>query len=95
MGRFLLGLHRLDRQVLGGLVLGRQDLGHRHLDRDLIRTVTGWQVLGRLGGAEGREVAHYFDTEDEARAMLRRMLDTAPPEESDWAEMTAYKNRPR
>jgi len=52
------------------------------------------QVRGRDGGADGREVVHYFDTEDDARAMLRRMLETVPPELSDWAQMTAHKNRP-
>ncbi|WP_412738139.1 hypothetical protein [Krasilnikovia sp. MM14-A1259] len=65
----------------------------RH-DVYLVRTATGWQVLGRVGGAEGREVLHYFDQEGDARAMLRRMLETVPPELSSWAEMTAYKNRP-
>jgi hypothetical protein len=60
----------------------------------LLRTPTGWQVPGRSGGADGREVSHYFDREDDARRMLRRMLETVPPEQSDWAEMTAYRNRP-
>jgi hypothetical protein len=55
----------------------------------LIRTGTGWQVKGREGGADGREVVHYFDTEDDARTMLRRMLDAVPPELSNWAQMTA------
>jgi hypothetical protein len=44
---------------------------------------------------DGRAVVHYFDTEDDARAMLRRMLEAVPPELSDWARMTAHKNRPR
>ena len=60
----------------------------------LIRTETGWQVLGREGGAEGRQVTHYFDHEADARTMLRRMRDAVPSELSNWAEMTAYKNRP-
>jgi hypothetical protein len=34
--------------------------GVRRRDVYLIRTETGWQVLGREGGAEGREVTHYF-----------------------------------
>jgi hypothetical protein len=53
----------------------------------LLRTPTGWQVLGRQGGSDGREVVHYFDGEDQARRMLQRMLDTAPGEQSDWAKM--------
>jgi hypothetical protein len=32
----------------------------------LLRTETGWQVLGREGGAEGREVVHYVDDETDA-----------------------------
>jgi hypothetical protein len=61
----------------------------------LLRTETGWQVLGRKGGAGGEEVTHYFDREDEARAMLQRMLDAMPPELSSWAEMKVSKHRPR
>jgi hypothetical protein len=38
-------------------------------------------------------VTHYFDGEDEARMMVQRMLDTVPPELSDWAEMTLPKQR--
>jgi hypothetical protein len=59
----------------------------------LIRTTTGWQVLGRQGGAEGQEVAHYFDHEDDARAMLQRMLATVPLELSNWAKMSQPKRR--
>jgi hypothetical protein len=59
----------------------------------LIRTPTGWQVLGRQGGADGPEVAHYFDDEDAARAMLQRMLAAVPPELSDWAKMSQVKRR--
>jgi hypothetical protein len=59
----------------------------------LLRTETGWQVLGRQGGADGEEVAHYFDREDEARRMLQRMLDTVPPELANWAKMTARPRR--
>lgn len=50
--------------------------GTARRDVYLIRTATGWQVLGREGGADGREVAHYFDREADARAMLQRMRDT-------------------
>ncbi len=66
--------------------LGRRDVY-------LLRTETGWQVLGRQGGADGQEVTHYFDREDEARRMVQRMLDTVPPELSDWAKMTARMPR--
>jgi hypothetical protein len=55
----------------------------------LLRTPTGWQVLGREGGNAGREVTHYFDREDDARLTLRRMLDTVPPQLSDWRQMPA------
>jgi hypothetical protein len=66
------------------------------LDVYLLRTETGWQVVGRKGGAEGEQVTHYFDHEDDARNMLRQMLATAPPGMSDWAEMTQVtKHRPR
>ena len=44
--------------------------GMSRRDVFLLRTETGWQVLGRQGGADGQEVAHYFDREDDARAML-------------------------
>ena len=59
----------------------------------LLRTETGWQVVGRRGGADGQEVAHYFDHEDNARAMLRRMLDAVPAELSDWAKMSPPHRR--
>lgn len=61
----------------------------------LLRTDTGWQVLGRIGGAEGREVVHYFETEADARQTLERMKQLVPQSEDNWAEMTAYKQRPR
>jgi hypothetical protein len=32
----------------------------------------------REGGAHGREAVHYFGQQEDARAMLRRMLDTVP-----------------
>jgi hypothetical protein len=66
--------------------------GMNRRDVYLIRNETGWQVLGRAGGADGREVTHYFDAEADARIMLRRMRDAVPPELSNWAEQTAYKN---
>ena len=67
--------------------------GVRRRDVFLIRTETGWQVLGREGGADGREVTHYFDDEVSARRMLQRMLDAVPPELSTWAKMTQSRLR--
>jgi hypothetical protein len=32
-------------------------------------------------------VAYYFDREDAARAMLKRMLETMPAKLSNWAKM--------
>jgi hypothetical protein len=61
--------------------------GGSRRDVFLIRTETGWQVLGRKGASDGQEVAHYFDTEEDARVMLRRMLNTVPPEFAKWAKM--------
>jgi hypothetical protein len=58
----------------------------------LICTETGWQVLGRSGGADGTEVSHYFDREDEARAMLHRMKETIPPELSNWGQITLQRS---
>jgi hypothetical protein len=60
----------------------------------LLRTETGWQVIGRKGGADGEQVTHYFDREDDARLMLQRMLAAVPPELSNWAEMKVFKDRP-
>jgi hypothetical protein len=40
------------------------------------------------GGADGQEVAHYFDHEDDGRETLSRMLETVPPELSNWAKMS-------
>jgi hypothetical protein len=54
----------------------------------LLRTPSGWQVKGRVGGSDGIEVAYDFDTEDGARPMLQRMRDTVPPELSNWAQMS-------
>ena len=67
--------------------------GSSRRDVYLLRTETGWQVLGREGGADGREVVHYFGDEATARAMLQRMLDTVAPELSNWARMT-QRRRP-
>jgi hypothetical protein len=62
--------------------------GMNRRDVYLLRTETGWQVLGRQGGADGREVAHYFDNETAARAMVKRMREAVPPELSNWALMS-------
>lgn len=67
--------------------------GANRRDVYLLRTETGWQVLGRQGGADGIEVAHYFDHEHQARAMLQRMRDSTPPELSNWARMSATRRR--
>ena len=68
--------------------------GANRRDIYLIRTDTGWQVLGRLGGAEGQTVTHYFDHEEPARAMLQRMRAMVPPGLGDWVQMTAQRKRP-
>jgi len=58
-----------------------------------MRTDTGWQVLGREDDTDGRAVT-YLDDETTARATLRRMLDTAPPELSHRARITQYPRSP-
>lgn len=63
--------------------------GMRRRDVYLLRLPIGWQVLGRIGGAEGQEVTHFFDHEADARAMLKAMLDRTPHGEDNWAQMTA------
>ncbi len=65
--------------------------GLNRRDVYLLRTPTGWQVLGRQGGADGQTVTHYFAREDEAQAMVQRMRDTVPPELSNWAKITVPK----
>jgi hypothetical protein len=57
--------------------------GMARRDIYLIGTPTGWQVLGREGGSDGREVLHYFDDEDDAHAMV--MLDSVSSELGSWA----------
>jgi hypothetical protein len=69
--------------------------GLNRRDVFLIRTETGWQVHGREGGADGREVTHYFAEEADARRMLRRMLDAVPPELSNWAKMSPTRPHER
>ena len=53
--------------------------GANRRDVFLLRTETGWQVLGRQGGADGLEVAHYFDDEDDAGAMLQHIRSAYDP----------------
>jgi len=59
----------------------------------LFRTPTGWRVIGREGGADGREIPYYFDSEADARQMVRAMLEAVPPHLSDWALMPASRHR--
>ena len=68
--------------------------GSNRRDAYLIRTATGWQVLGRMGGAEGPTVTHYFDREADARSMLHRMRHTVPAGLEDWVQITAHRKRP-
>lgn len=63
--------------------------GLNRRDLFLLRLPTGWQVLGRIGGADGHEVTHYFDDESDARAMLKRMRDLTPPGMDNWVQQTA------
>jgi hypothetical protein len=56
----------------------------------LLRAETGWQVVNRKGGADGEQITHYFDREDQERAMLVAM----PLELSDCAEMKIFKHGP-
>jgi hypothetical protein len=67
--------------------------GLNRRDMYLLRTPTGWQVVGRQGGADGQTVTHYFAQEHQARAMMQRMRDTVPPELSNWAKITVPKRR--
>src|SRR3954466_11583799 len=59
----------------------------------LIRTPTGWRGIGREGGADGREIPYYFDTEADARRMVKALLDGVPPHLSDWALMPQRRRR--
>ena len=69
--------------------------GLNRRDLYLTRTPSGGQVLGLSGGAEGTEVAHYFNEEGDARQMLRRMMEAVPDGQGNWAQMTAHRERPR
>ncbi|MCA2215044.1 hypothetical protein [Jidongwangia harbinensis] len=78
--------HRVEHWFNRRYGVGRRDVY-------LLRTESGWQVLGRSGGSDGAEVAHYFDHEDDARAMLLRMRESVPPELSNWARMSGSRRR--
>jgi hypothetical protein len=61
---------------------------------DLLRTETGWQVRGRQGGDDGREVVHYFDREEDAHAMVEVMKRAVPPQLANWTKMTERRPPP-
>ena len=75
-----------------------RDSSHRRYhaarrDIYLLRTETGWQVVGRIGGSDGQEVMHYFDDEADARTMVQAMRDRAPHGEDNWALMPKPPSR--
>jgi hypothetical protein len=70
----------------------RYGVGRR--DVYLLRTDTGWQVLGRDVGADGREVVHHLHDEATARAMLQRMLAAVPPELSNRSKIVQHPRHP-
>ncbi|XVV10850.1 hypothetical protein ACQP2X_39330 [Actinoplanes sp. CA-131856] len=67
--------------------------GVNRRDIYLLRTPTGWQVVGRVGGADGREVTHYFDDEAMAHRMVEAMRDDVPEQLSNWALMPQRSTR--
>ncbi|MGK5681324.1 hypothetical protein [Actinoplanes sp. URMC 104] len=67
--------------------------GANRRDIYLLRTATGWQVIGRTGGSDGQEVSHYFDDEKSAREMVKRMRQTVPPHLADWSLMPRSRIR--
>jgi len=60
----------------------------------LLRTDTGWQVVGRAGGNDSREVTYYYDREEDARAMVEAMKEKVPPELANWAQVSEIKPPP-
>ena len=62
--------------------------GMARRDVYLLRTETGWQVLGREGGTNGREVAYYFDREEEARGMVEALKQHVPSQFANWAKVS-------
>ena len=61
--------------------------GMARRDVYLLRTETGWQVLGREGGSNGREIPYYFEVEKDARTMVDAMKRKVAPELSNWAKV--------
>jgi hypothetical protein len=61
---------------------------------DLIQTETGWQVGGHQGADDARDVVHYFDHEEDARAMVEAMKQAVPPQLATWARVTDRKPPP-
>jgi hypothetical protein len=61
--------------------------------RDIWLSTDGklWQVRAREGSAGGREVRYDFDREYPARAMVHRLIATAP---GDWKEITRLVSKP-
>ncbi|MCY1144042.1 hypothetical protein OWR29_39115 [Actinoplanes sp. Pm04-4] len=59
----------------------------------LLRTETGWQVVGRVGGSEGQVVTYEFDDEKTARQMVQRLRMTAPQGQDDWVLMSLPPRR--
>jgi hypothetical protein len=61
--------------------------------RDIWLTFDGrvWKVRARHGGVEGREVCYDFVREYEARAMVDRLVATAP---GTWKDITKIVQRP-
>jgi hypothetical protein len=60
----------------------------------LLRTETGWQVVGRAGGIDGREVVYDYDREEDAHAMVEALKQKVPPELANWAMVTEPKPPP-
>ena len=53
----------------------------------------GWQVLGRVSGADGDTVSDYFEHPADALKMVERMKLAVPAELSNWAGMTIRRDR--
>jgi hypothetical protein len=65
----------------------------RRSDLFILRTEAGWQVHGRMGGAGWPEVTYYFDSEEEARALVLRMSGSKPADHRP-AARPAYAAEP-
>ena len=59
----------------------------------LTRDSHGWHVRAHRGGPDGVEVVHHFTDAADAHAMLLRLLETTPPQDSDWAKMPRPPSR--